>query len=231
MIEIPINQPELLSIDFMRIALSEPSDGERQKAIKSIKLDIEASRLEALNTKFGTAWTQDPKNAALVQWVAANAPERHEAAVQLSQIGKRYEAKNERKLNVAEHIGIVIWLSIQDGKFEGLHTRGGILEQVSDDARTFKVTGAKDNDTLRKIWNSYRGVVHLGMAISYCEDNPSQSINILHLAERFRCSLCENCPKGTSKPYVNQNIQFSFPYKSKLWGPRFTNRGLPFGID
>lgn len=229
MIEIPINQPELLSIDLMRIALSEPSDGERQEAIKSIKLDIEASHLKALSTKFGALWTQDPKNAALVQWVAATTHERHEAAVQLSQIGERYDAKNERKLNIAEHIGMLIWLSIQDGRFEGLHTRGGILEQVSDDAREFKVTGAKDKDTLRKIWNSYRGVVHLGMAINHCEDNPSQ--NILHLAERFRRSLCENFPKGTSKPYVNQSIQFSFPYKSKLWGPRYANRGLPFGIE
>ena len=231
MIAIPINQPELLSIDFMRVALSEPSDGERQKAINSIKLDIEARRLETLNEKLGTKWMQDPGNAAFVQWVAATAAERHEAAFDLSQIGQRYEAKNERKLNIAEHIGTKIWLSIQDGKFEGLHTKGGVLEQVSDDARDFSVPGGKDKDTLRKIWNSYRGVVHLGMAINYCEDNPDQNLNILHLADFFRRSLSEISPKGTKKPYVNQGLQFYFIYKSKLWGPRFANRGLPFGVD
>ncbi|MEP4210192.1 MAG: hypothetical protein ABJL47_00010 [Parasphingorhabdus sp.] len=80
MIEIAINQPELRSIDFFRVALSEPSDDERKKAIKSITLDIEASRLEMQNSKFGVEWMRDQINAAFVQWVAATAQERHEAA-------------------------------------------------------------------------------------------------------------------------------------------------------
>jgi hypothetical protein len=93
------------------------------------------------------------------------------------------------------------------------------------------VSGARDKDTLRKIWNSYRGVVHLGIAIDYCENHPAQNLHVFHLAELFRKTLSENCPKGTSKPYVDPGEQISFLYISTLSGPRFRNRGLPFGVS
>ena len=163
--------------------------------------------------------------------MAETAGERHEAAFELSQTFNRYEDRNERKLNVAEQIGKLVWLSIQDKKFEGVQTNNGLLKQVQDDARKHDVSGAKDKDTVRKIWNTYRGVVHLGMAIDYCDESPDQNLNVLHVAERFRRDLSQSCPKGTSKPYVDPAEQISFLYISKLWGPRFGDRGLPFDVD
>ena len=228
---VPINEPEAEFIGLIRLALSEADNPERLKAIRTVKLDIESARLDKLNSEFGTDWMQDPKNAELVQWIASSTTERHEAGFDLSQTGQRFESKNQLKLNVAEHIGLLIFHSIQDEKFEGLHSFGGILDQVSDDARNSNTRGAKDTDTLRKNWNTYRGVVHLGLAINYCEENPDQGFHVLHLAELFERTLSENCPKGTSKPYVDQGDQTHFAYKSKLYGPRFLNRGLPFGVD
>ncbi|MGH1575746.1 hypothetical protein [Planktotalea sp.] len=173
---------------------------------------------------------QDPKNAEFVEWIASSTTERHEAGFELSQTGQRFESKNELKLNIAEHIGLLIFHTVQDEKFEGLHSFGGILEQVSDDARRTNTRGAKDIDTLRKNWNTYRGVVHLGLAIDYSEEYPDQGFHVLHLAELFERTLSENCPKGTSKAYVDQGGQIHFTYRSKLYGPRFLNRGPPFGV-
>lgn len=66
---VPINQPELGSIDFMRVALSEPNQTERLLAIKSVKLDIEAARLENMAMKLEADWMHDPSNANFVRWI------------------------------------------------------------------------------------------------------------------------------------------------------------------
>lgn len=231
MLTMPINQPELFSIEIFRIALSEATLELRKKAILSVKNDVLASRIEKLNDTYGSGWMTKPENAEFVQWIASSSVQRHQAAYELMEISRRYDDKNERKLNIAEHIGKLIWDTIQDGKFEGVQTDNGVLQQVRDEARAAKVSGARDKDTVRKIWNSYRGVVHLGMAIDYCEKNSNQNLNVLHLAELFRKKLSENCPKGTSKPYVDPSKQISFLYISMLTGPRFRDRGLPFGIS
>ncbi len=231
MIEIHINEPELHSIDLFRAALSEETNEQRQQAVAFLKQDIVSTRLEALTVEQGENWFSDPANVELVQWIARTENVRHEAAIELMQNARRYDDINGRKLNIAEHIGTQIWLSIQEGKFEGVYSDTGILQQVRDDAKDSKVRGARDKDLLREIWRCYRGVVHLGMAITVCEENPEHGMNIIGLSEIFRGGFSENCPKGTSKPYVSPSEQFSFVYLSKLWGPRFQNRGLSFDID
>lgn len=225
-----INEPELFYIELFRVALSETTDQQRQKAIMNAKHEVIAKRLELLIEEGGGNWIKDPVNAKLVQWITKTSPKRQEAAIEFAETGRRYEDKSERKLNVAEHIGRLIWHSIQDGNFEGVQTDTGILQQVRDEAKEYSISGARDKDTLRGIWNTYRGVAHLGMAIDYCDNNPSQRLNVLHLAELFRRALSENCPKGRSKPYVDPREQFSFVYSSKLWGPRYQDRGLPYDI-
>ncbi|MEQ9696076.1 hypothetical protein [Shimia sp. SDUM112013] len=226
--EIHINEPELQSIDLFRAALSEETSEQRRQAIAFVKQDIVAGRLDALASKHGENCFSDPTNVEFVQWIARTASARHEAAIGLMQIGRRYDEKNGNKLSVAEHIGMQVWLSIRQGKFEGVYTDTGVLQQVRDDAKETKVRGARDKDILRKIWRCYRGVVHLGMAIEYCEENPDQGMNVIGLSEILRRDLCENCPKGTSNPYVDPSEQFSFVYLSYIWGPRFQNRGLSF---
>ena len=228
MCEIHVNEPELQSIDLFRAVLSEETSEQRRRAIAFLKQDIVADRLGALAREHGENCFSDPTNVEFVQWIASTASARHEAAIELMRIGRRYDEKNGYKLNVAEHIGMLIWLSIRQGKFEGVHTDTGILQQVRDEAKETKVRGARDKDVLRKIWRCYRGVVHLGMAIEYCEENPDQGMNVIGLSEIFRRDLCENCPKGTSKPYVDPSEQFSFVYLSDIWGARFQNRGLSF---
>lgn len=231
MIEVTLNEFDLMFIELVRVGLSEKTMGLRERAIKNVKHDVVADRIDKLMRKLGPKWRSDPANSEFLQWVALTAAQRTEAAFEFSGTGKRYEAKNERKLNIAEHIGRVIYLSIKDEKFEGVQSRGGILEQVRDVAKVEKISGARDKDVIREVWNTYRGVVHLGMALEYCEGNPEQGLNVLHLAEEFRRCLSENCPRGTKVPYVDPEEQISFLYISKLWGPRFGNRGLTFDVD
>jgi hypothetical protein len=230
MLTVSINEPELLSIDLIRIALSEPTDELREKAVANAKHEVVALRLEALSGSLGTDWMSDPKNADFVQWIAKTSIERHEAGRELSRTARLFEERNERKLNVAEHIGKLIWLSIQDGKFEGVQTDGGILKQVRDVALENAVSGAKDLDVLRAIWKTYRGVVHLGMAMDYCDEQPDPERNVLHVAETYRRGLSLFYPKGTKNPYVPKDAQIMFLYLSKTSGPRFLDRGLPFAV-
>lgn len=231
MIEVTINEFDLQFIELFRVALSEGTMDLREQAIKNVKHDVVAGRIDLLIQQQSPKWRSDPANSEFLQGVVMTAAQRTEAAFEFSETGKRYEAKNNHKLKIAEHIGRMIFLSIKDEKFAGVHARGGILEQVRDSAKTKKISGARDKDVIREVWKTYRGVVHLGMALEYCEDNPKQDLNTLHLAKEFRRCLSENCPMGTKVPYVDPKAQISFLYISKLWGPRFGNRGLTFDVD
>lgn len=226
-----INQRELQSIHYIRVALSEGTAELREKAVTNAKHEIVAFELAALSERYGKAWTSDPENETLVKWVAQTSAERHEAIYEFSQTGRRYEETNERRLNVAEHIGKQVWLTILENRFEGVQTEDGLLKRVSDQARDLKIRGAQDKDTLREIWKAYRGVVHLGMALDYFDDYPESEQNVLHLAEDYRQGLSRFCPKGTKAPYVSENEQVKFVYCSITSGPRFRNRGLPYGTD
>lgn len=144
MLSVSINEPELRSIEYFRIALSEPTPELRARAIANAKHEVVEFRFAALGRKLGPEWVSDPQNAKFVQWIAASSSERHEASYQFLQTAKQYEGHNERKLNVAEHIGKLIWLSIQDKRFEGVQTQEGILKQVSDQAQKYKISGGRD---------------------------------------------------------------------------------------
>lgn len=226
-----LNEYELGAIELIRVALSEPSQELRLRGILNAKHDVSATRIEQLAGVFGDEWASHPANASFVQWVAKTSAQRHEAAIELMQLGQRYERRNERKLNVAEQIGELIWRSIASGEFRGVQTDTGILTQVREIAKDAHVSGGRDKDTLREIWNDYRGVVHLGMAITDCENNPELNMNVLHLAEFYRRALSENCPKSQTEPYVDPAAQISFIYLSRCWGPRFADRGLSYQVD
>ena len=209
-----MNEPELRSIDLIRVALSETTAELREKAITNAKHEVVALRLATLSDSLGTDWMSDLKNADFVQWIAKTSSERHEASYEFSRTARLFEERHERKLNVAEHIGKLIWLSIQDGKFEGVQTDEGILKQVRNVALENKVSGAKDLDVLRAIWKTYRGVVHLGMAMDYCDELPDPERNVLQVAETYRRSFSQFCPKGTKNPYVPRGAQIKFTYLS-----------------
>ncbi len=225
MLKIAINESELNFVELIRVAVSEETAEQRERAIKNVKHEAVAARLDLLAGEGGSSWAADPDNSDFVQWTIKTSAERREAAYEFSRTARRYEDRYERRLNIAEHVGKLIWLSIIDERFEGVQTKTGILQQVSDDAKSHSVSGARDLDTLRKVWATYKGVVHLGMALDFCEENPNQGANLLHIAERYRRGLSENCPKGTSSPYVSSTEQFSFVYISRLKGLRF--RGGP----
>ena len=113
MLTISISEPELQSIGLIRLALSETTAELREQAIANAKHEVMALRLEAISNSLGTGWMSDPQNAEFVQWIAKTSSE-------LSRTARRYEERNERNLNVAEHFGKLIWLSIQEKKFEGV---------------------------------------------------------------------------------------------------------------
>ena len=208
---IPLNEPELQCLDLFRMALSEPTLEDRMRAIGVMRHEVVSLGLENFPVRRSDL-DEKGSNSSFVQWVAETAGDRYKAAHAFHEIAHRYLPKNERKLNVAEHIGKVVWESIRNRTNKGMHVKGGLLEQVSDFAKAQKVSGARDKDTLRKIWRDYRGVVHLGMAMDYCEDHPEPGQNVLHLAEKFRCGLSTNCPKGRGDPYVAGDDQISFLY-------------------
>ena len=120
MLTISISEPELQSIGLIRLALSETTAELREQAIANAKHEVMALRLEAISNSLGTGGMSDPQNAEFVQWIAKTSSERHEASYELSRTARRYEERNERNLNVAEHFGKLIWLSIQEKKFEGV---------------------------------------------------------------------------------------------------------------
>ncbi|OUS37727.1 hypothetical protein A9Q94_04965 [Rhodobacterales bacterium 56_14_T64] len=213
--KIHINEPELCCLGLFRVALSEDTHEARMRAIDVMRHEVVSLGLS--NFPFGAGKTKGKaKNDKFVRWVAETSVERYEAAHEYSEISKRYDGKNERKLNVAEYVGKLIWHSIQEQDFTGLYVAGGILERVRKIARDEGIHGARDKDVVSKTWVTYRGVVHLGMAIDYCEENPNQGLNVLQVAERIRRGLSQNCPKKTSKPYVSSDDQISFCYISAV---------------
>lgn len=198
-----LNRPECECLGLFRMALSEETEEGRANA-------IEIMRHEAVSLGLNYIPVGKSSNPELVQWIAETAKERYDAAHEFAAIAKRYESKNERKLNIAEYIGKRVWDSIQAERFQGLHVKGGLLDQTRDYTKQHEINGGRDRDVLRKIWNTYRGVVHLGMAMDFCEDHPGTSWHVLHLAETFRAGLSSSCPKGTRSPYVDPRSQISF---------------------
>lgn len=215
---VPINASELQFIELFRMALSESTNEERMRAIRNVKHEVAADVDELILEGRDQEWLTSPSNAAFMRHVALRTSSRRVAANELSQTERRYEgsgkSSNELWLNRAEYIGMCVRLSIRDGKFEGLQTETGILEQVRNVALRENISGAKDLDTLRKAWGMYRGVVHLGMALDICEDNPDSGYDVLKIAEEIRQEFSTRCPRGTVKPYVAQNEQFSFIFKN-----------------
>jgi hypothetical protein len=193
-----------------------------------VRHDVSANRLDLLFQSLPYRQMAGPEDYRFLRWVAETASQRHEAALKLMDVERRFQKVTQRKLSIAEVIGLSVFMSVREGEFKGIHVEGGILARVSDEAREASVRGGRDMDTLRKIWNIYRRVVHLGMAITYLEDNPDQRWDILQLAEMFRAVLRENCPKGTNKPYVLPAEQIEFVYGSRAYGPRYRDQGLPF---
>lgn len=170
--------------------------------------------IATLGDNLGAGWISHPPNHVVAQWIAETSIDRHEGGHDFAQTGWRYDERNERRLNIAEHIGKLVLISILEKKFEGVQTDQGLLKQLSDHAREHNISGAKDLDTLRAIWKMYRGVVHLGMAIDFCEDYPDHTLSVLDLAETTRQKLSHFCPKGTKKPYVDESEQIMFSHYS-----------------
>lgn len=225
---VPIDGPEGNWPEMFRVALSEPDHDARLCAIRAVRHEVAFYSLRELFSSRCYTECVSSSDYNFLKWAAETAMIRHEAMLQFAEVANRYESSNERRLNVAEEIGFTIFESVKDEKFRGVHTPGGILEQVREKSQKEKVHGGKDIDTLRTVWKTYCGVVHLGMAITYLEEHSVQHFHFLQLAEFFRELLSTSCPKSTKAPYVLASKQIKFLYLSSLKGPRFQDRGLPF---
>ena len=230
MFRVSINEADGLYLELFRIALSAEDSKARIEALRYVKHVVVAERLKVLSESEGPGWPSEPYNQPLVTWTAQTAVERDDAMYEFSRVSRTYEDRNERRLNIAEHAGKLVYLSILEGKRQGVQTPAGILHQVTLAGKQHGIRGAKDKDTVRKSWGAYRGVVHLGMAMDFCQDQAVLPEEVLFLAEKIRRALSETCPKGTSDPYVPREEQIYFNYESDIWGPRFRNRGLPYSV-
>ena len=216
MITFRIDEKELLLVNLIRLALSEDDMTARVRSIKNVKYFVSTISTQIILDFEENERFVDHFKMPYLRYLAKISERSHDATYELAEVQQRYEARNDTKLNIAEHVGRYIWNSIESKKFEGLHTEIGILQQVQREARAKRVAGARDKDVLRKIWSTYRGVVHLGMAMDYCEENPDHDMNVLQIAESYRRTLSDHCPKGTSKPYVSADEQIKFIYSSTL---------------
>jgi len=207
-----ITNTQLQFIEMLRIALSAPDNPQRLRGIFNLKQEVAVHVDELIMDGRSEEWMS--ANADFFRRSALQAPVRRAAAAEFSQTEREFEGSRgrsrEKKLNIAEYIGMRVLLTIKEGKFEGLQTETGILEQVRHFAQQEKIFGAQDHDTLRKIWISYRGVVHLGMAMDLHGDSALPSIEVLALAEQIRMELCRNSPRSSNKPYVDESEQISF---------------------
>ena len=114
MIEVTIYEPELLCIEMLRVALSEETPDARLRAIENVKYDVRTSAVESLFSGKRQV-NDDPRYIASLHQIAKTSGRSYEAAYELAQTTQRFETKNERKLNIAEHIGNVVLLSIYTG--------------------------------------------------------------------------------------------------------------------
>ncbi|WP_204115753.1 hypothetical protein [Shimia biformata] len=210
---ISVNHEELFFLELFRVALSEDNIEDRLTAIQCVKHDVVANQIELFEERVGRGWGKAPENADFAEWMRSTSPKRHEALYALTRVFDRYDGGNERRLNVAEHVGLLAYLSIHDGKLKGVQTPSGLIHQVTEIGRNSGTHGARDHDTVRKSWQTYRGVVHLGMALDICEQQSLPATNVLPLAEEIRQALSENCPKNTKDPYVPTAEQISFVFE------------------
>ncbi|MBT0958207.1 hypothetical protein IV417_12485 [Alphaproteobacteria bacterium KMM 3653] len=215
MIKVEISEAGFQVIGELRIALSAETVEDRLKAMEHVQHRFIRSLVENAHSKFGAEWEKIPSMSALAAKVSKSYVQSASTEDIFSDVFHQYEKKNHRGLMVAEQVGQMVFFSIVDRKLEGLHRDGKIIDQVCQQGRARDVPGAKDKDTVRKSWMKYKGVVHLGMALNDAEElKITRAKDVLGMAEEMRLMLCSNCPKGTSEPYVNQDDQISFVYKS-----------------
>ncbi len=214
MLTVYIDELDLTSLEYYRAALSEVTFDGRKKAISDFSKQMELWQLKGLTNS--VLWRSQVLSTSpeFLRQMASETPVGSEGAVAFSQCVSRFNSGQGRKLRIAEQIGLEIWKSIEAGKFRGLHSKTGILDTVSHKARKLGFPGARDLNVLRKIWMTYRGVVHLGVARTFCKEKGLDNTSLLEVAEGIRRLLSTQCPKGTKTSYVDEDDQISFVYKS-----------------
>lgn len=208
-----LNDSDLEAILLFRVAISEDTMEARTSAISGLREVLTSDLIEYLGERPSVLESATKQVKDLHRFVFETSKVRREGENRFKRAGLRYDAKNERRLNVAECIGRLVWDTIKAGEFRGLHTSGGILASTMQIGHDAGVSGAKDKDTVRKLWKTYRGVVHLGMAINFCEEEGIGGVSVMEVAEEMRFQLSNNCPKGTKKPYVAEADQMKFVYR------------------
>lgn len=209
MFDIRLRGQDLSYIRMFRVALSEETDQARLEAIQNVRQEVDAQSIKIFRDD-ELFWPAIKRHPRTIEWIAETSPDRHDAGSAIAELLERYEKRNERHLDIAERIGNAVFSTIKDKEFRGLQTKSGILKMVSDEARDLKLHGGRDKDVVRKIWTTYRGVVHLGMALDYLYDNPDQDFQLLQKAEFYREQLATNRPRNATEPYVSPEVQFQF---------------------
>ncbi|MBB3996042.1 hypothetical protein GGR95_003708 [Sulfitobacter undariae] len=185
---VSIDGAQLTSLNLYRAALSEECQEKRLRAIEVVTHDVVARQINLFASSKGKGWSSKPKYSEFAKLVMASTDERYEAAIEFGQIMRRYDQDNDRKLYVAELIGMNVLTSIKAQSFQGLHSPDGILEQVRAYAQQNKVIGARNKALLLKSWRTYLGVVHLGMAMQLCAANPELDLSRFSAAPSARLS-------------------------------------------
>jgi len=211
---ISLDGAQQTSINLYRMALSEESQEQRLRAIEVVTHDVVARQVALFTSDKGKGWMSEPRYSEFSQLVMRSADERYESAMEFGQILRRYEEENDRSLYVAELVGMHVLISIKEGSLHGIHASGGIFDQVRLHARENEIPGARTKAALLKCWRTYRGVVHLGVAMRLCGANPEQGHEVLTVAEGIRQELSSRGPGNRSDPYVDQKEQISFVAKT-----------------
>ena len=113
--KVSINEVESFYVELFRIALSAEDRDARIEALTFVKHVVSAERLKVLSESEGAGWASEPANQSLATWVAQTAAKRDDAIYEFSRISRTYEDRNERRLNIAEHVRKLVYLSILEG--------------------------------------------------------------------------------------------------------------------
>lgn len=209
------SEADVLAVEWYGAALSARGDDNRIAAIKGLYEKMTLIETDAFLNKsnFGQAGVLVPTDE-LAKSMTYSMSERMAKIAYFEKILAAYNNGSRMALFSSELIAREIWFSITEGDNRGVYSASGILERVSHECRKLNLRGARDIDTLRKHWNEYKGVAHLGAGLLIARVQGHDDETGLLIADEIRHSLSHECPKGQKRSYVDEQIQFSFLFKS-----------------
>lgn len=214
---IELNQYELLLGDLIYVPLAEPDPVLRAKTLEAFRQVARQYSADGYRSTKDHPAHQHLRASAYLTPTEDDYQDIADGNGEFTEAVGRFRQQHQRRFNVAINIAERLFLTTHDNEFRGLYsTPNGIFSQVSEMARENGIRGAQDKDTLRGIWNHYRGIIHLPLAMELSKHSKEDPPPLLPFARSLQQAFSQNCPRNSSKPYVPAHEQISFVEISML---------------